>query len=402
MRESKNIMEDANMGNKVMHRVDVQVALLVVILVTISSVATYYLVYTMSYKETIRELEQEVIAIEEKVEKELDSKVFNEIDSKEDMTGELYQEAYEFLSTARETSGAKYLYIATRNKDGELIYHIDGLAADDPDFRNVGDLIEPEFQEPLIQALNNEIVMPGDILDTEWGHVFVAYFPLTNEEGEVVAAIGVEFPADSQVAAYDKIRFNVGIFIVIMCIVSGTLARIFFKRISNPYFKDIYNTDSLTGLKNRNAFDMDIQNAIQRKRVSGATLILTDLNGLKNVNDELGHKVGDFYIETCAKALVVEGMKECIPYRIGGDEFATIIPRGKEVKPEDYIEAVKKNIETLCKGKIENAAVAMGYAVCEDVNLEAWEETQRKADKEMYKDKRAFYENNKELDKRRK
>ncbi len=389
------------MLKRVLQRVDTQVTILIVIMVALSGCVIYTLVYSMSYKEMINMLSQNVNSLATHIDESLNMDVFSKVTTKEDMSEDIYTEAHIYLDKIRTISEIKYLYTATKNENGDLIYHIDGLPYDDPEFRNVGDLIESDFIEPLSKALQNNIVMPDDILETPWGSVFVAYYPLHDEEGNVVAALGIEFPAERQYNVYEDIRLFVTIVLFIICFLTGIVSRILFQRISNPHFRDIYNTDSLTKLKNRSAFDTDIHNGIHRQKLNGIILVITDLNGLKPVNDKFGHKMGDFYIESCAKALLVESMDYCIVYRIGGDEFATIIPAVHSSKVEEYIEIVQEQLIKICESALPSASVSMGYAECEGTSLSAWEKVLKDADEAMYNNKRAYYEKNKALNERK-
>ncbi len=398
---SNAIEKGEAMPKKLLQRVYVQVAILVVTMIAFTGILIFYLTYSMSYREMINMLESNVNTLALHIEDNLNTDIFTEIKTKEDMSRQSYDEAHIFLDTIRTMSKIKYLYTATLNDTGDLVYHVDGLPYGDADFRNVGDLIDVEFQAPLLAALNNEIVMHEDILNTEWGNVFVAYYPLHDSNGNVVAALGIEFPADNQHKAFQNIRLVVSLVMIIICIISGYLARYLFTRISNPYFKDLYNTDSLTKLKNRAAFDTDVYNDIQRHRLKGVVLVITDLNGLKPVNDKYGHKMGDFYINACATALIIEKMNYCIVYRIGGDEFATLIPSEYSSNADSYIELVRKKLSILCNDLIPPASVSMGYAVCSGVTLEAWEKTYQKADEAMYLDKREYYKKHKSLDGRK-
>ncbi len=370
-------------------------------MVVILGFAVYAVVYNMSYDEMINMLEQTVLNVVEYIDDEIEVEYFEQIKSFEDMDSDAYLNAHSFLNDVRTLSGAKYLYLAVENDEEELIYHVDGLSYGDPDFRNVGDLIEPEFQEPLLVALNDNIVMPDDILNTEWGDVFIAYYPIHNHEGSVVAALGIEFPADSQYLAFQRIKYIVSLFIVIACILSGALAHILFKKISNPYLKNIYTTDSLTKLKNRTAFDVDIHNGIIQQSLAETTLVYADLNGLKLVNDKKGHKMGDYYIQSCAKALLLDDMGHYLVYRIGGDEFAIIFPTNDANVVESYISSVKVSLKEICNDLLPEASVSMGYAICNNSSMEAWKVAQREADANMYEDKKRFYEKNKELDGRK-
>ncbi len=389
------------MNNKLLQRVDIQVTILVVVIVAFSVFFVFSLVYSMSYKEMLNMLEEDVNSLASHIEKNLNNEIFLEITDKDDMQQESYIKAQAFLDRIRSVSKVKYLYTAITNTKKELIYHVDGLPYDDPDFRNVGDLIESDFTEPLLKALQGTTVMPDDILKTEWGIVYIAYYPLHDKSGDVVAALGIEFPAERQYIAYRNIRIIINFVIAILCLLAGIVARSLFQRISNPHFRDIYNTDSLTKLKNRSAFDTDINNYIHRQRLDGVVLVITDLNGLKPINDTFGHKMGDFYIESCAKALVATNMQNNVVYRIGGDEFVTLIPAENYNMVDMYIQSVKENVHILCSKKIANASVAMGYAVCKGTDLTSWEKAQKAADEAMYKDKRTYYEKNKSLNTRR-
>lgn len=389
-----NLLEGILFVNKkLLNRVDVQVSLLVTAVVLVSSLSIFALVYTLSYQEMLSMMEENVNSLADYIDAGMNKDIFQAIQVEEDMESDGYAEVHGFLNDARMISGTKYLYTAIRNDDGDLIYHIDGLDFDDEDFRNVGDLIEEDFQEPLITALEGEIVMPDDILNTEWGDVFVAYYPLHNEEGETVAVVGIEFPADSQYQSFQSIRTYTIFLIIVVCIIAGLVVHILFRRISNPHFKDIYNSDYLTRLKNRTAFELDIQNSIYQKNAQGYILVLTDLNGLKQVNDQSGHKAGDRYIQACAQALDVPGLEDSVIYRIGGDEFATIIPPYYSTQISVYMERVKEKIKEVQSTEIPHPSVAMGYATCQGNSLLHWEEAQKEADLAMYQDKQSYYQN---------
>lgn len=86
--------------------------------------------------------------------------------------------------------------------------------------------------------------------------------------------------------------------------------------------------DALTGLKNRRAFDVALQEVHARiQRYGGqASLLLLDMSRFKSINDTYGHDVGDR-----ALTRVAEGLDRCLrqtdsAYRLGGDEFAVMLP----------------------------------------------------------------------------
>ncbi|MGW2860349.1 GGDEF domain-containing protein [Streptomyces sp. SDr-06] len=87
-------------------------------------------------------------------------------------------------------------------------------------------------------------------------------------------------------------------------------------------------TDPLTGLANRRAVDMRLDEAIERHRVDASvvSLVVCDLNGLKRVNDTLGHAVGDRLLERFGSVLSLCGamLPGALAARLGGDEFCLL------------------------------------------------------------------------------
>ncbi len=197
----------------------------------------------------------------------------------------------------------------------------------------------------------------------------------------------------------DSLFIHPIVMMILIYLLMSTIAYCIFRRVSNPNFKDVYNTDSLTQVKNRNAFDADIYNLMGKQKFDELYLIIADLNSLKKVNDNYGHKVGDSYIIACAQALSVEMVEDYVVYRIGGDEFATLL-EAEEGSVKKYIEAVKEKLSVEYKEKIPFASVSMGYAKCRNGGIDKWEQSRQEADQAMYSDKKRFYETYKEFDER--
>ncbi|HLL33782.1 MAG TPA: GGDEF domain-containing protein [Streptomyces sp.] len=121
-------------------------------------------------------------------------------------------------------------------------------------------------------------------------------------------------------------------------------------------------TDSLTGLANRRAVDMRLDEAVERHRREGVvvSLVVCDLNGLKRVNDTLGHAVGDRLLERFGSVLSLCGamLPGALAARLGGDEFCLLV-----VGPP--AEDVVKVADELCRRAAElelGEGVACGVA----------------------------------------
>lgn len=110
--------------------------------------------------------------------------------------------------------------------------------------------------------------------------------------------------------------------------------------------KEAY-TDGLTGLKNRKAFDEDLDTAIQQSSEDEETefaLLMLDIDHFKEFNDNYGHQVGDQVLRLVAKTLT-DGIKgRDTAYRFGGEEFVIILPNTGDKGGTAVAEALRKSI----------------------------------------------------------
>jgi len=146
-------------------------------------------------------------------------------------------------------------------------------------------------------------------------------------------------------------------------------------------FEILSYSDSLTMLYNRNKYNQIVEK-YQDKTIESIGVAFLDLNGLKQVNDEFGHKVGDALIQNAARqiSLVFQDMG----YRIGGDEFVIMAFGMPENEFTEKMQSVKAAMN---KQKI---SISIG---------EAWQSTDcdlsdllKDADGRMYQEKRKYYE----------
>lgn len=88
---------------------------------------------------------------------------------------------------------------------------------------------------------------------------------------------------------------------------------------------EMYNTDTLTGLRNRRGFEVEYKQMLNDKRPDQAlTVMLVDLDGLKYINDNFGHKEGDYAIHAVALAMKLLCPEGSIFTRFGGDEMLAV------------------------------------------------------------------------------
>ncbi len=134
--------------------------------------------------------------------------------------------------------------------------------------------------------------------------------------------------------------------------------------------------DSLTGIFNRRSFERDARREIGRAARHGGvfSLVMVDLDGLKAVNDREGHGAGDARLRTLAQA-VDDGLRqEDAVYRIGGDEFAVLLPG-----------ATAQQAETVMSRVAEACPVAFSWGVAAGpADGTAPDELLSAADKRLY------------------
>ena len=97
--------------------------------------------------------------------------------------------------------------------------------------------------------------------------------------------------------------------------------------------------DSLTGLPNRRAFDAHVGREIDSG--VGFALVLCDMDNLKTLNDTHGHEAGDEALQLLAAALQSQLRRSDEAYRVGGDEFAVILPAANRLDAERVVRRLR-------------------------------------------------------------
>lgn len=378
------------MKNKKISRVDLQVSLFTAIVVMLSFLCIYIIYYHVTYADMINSLKERVFAIHNYLDDKISNGTFAEISSIEDEDKESYKNLKNVLDNIKEATGVMYLYTAKKNSDGDFVYVVDGLDYSAPDFRHPGDLIEKEIYSSMERALLGEVILPKDIKKTDWGKIFITYFPI-HEGDEIVGVLGIEFEAEHQYNTYHMLKIITPLIALTACFIAMNIAIVLFKRISNPSHQDMFNTDQLSQLKNRNAYDIDIQNMAVTKRLSGVAMVVMDLNHLKYVNDHMGHYEGDRYIQCASSALKSAAGNDAVSYRVGGDEFIMIIRDADQNKAEDCMERIQTEFMKLRFTCDKNLSIAMGYAIYDEELDQDLYDTGKRADQMMYENKKNYY-----------
>lgn len=186
--------------------------------------------------------------------------------------------------------------------------------------------------------------------------------------GAVVGFLGVDNPR----AHYDDATLLASI----QFFVTNSLDR----KKQQAYLEKLSYRDMLTGLYNRNRYieRLEAYKQVQDQQIGA---IYIDLNGLKKVNDEQGHRAGDELIVRAAGTIA--GIFAEDAYRVGGDEFVVIL---LDVSREEFA----RKTEQLRRQMQENSVDASIGGVWQ-ASTENLEDLLRLADENMYREKKRYY-----------
>ena len=151
----------------------------------------------------------------------------------------------------------------------------------------------------------------------------------------------------------------------------------------------LIDTDPLTGLANRRAFTARLAGEVERARRHGhmLTLVILDLDDFKSVNDSHGHQAGDAVLAEVGRCIATTSRAGELVARIGGEEFAWILP---QVDSAGAIIAVERARAAIARIEVEGiSGITCSAGVCDLSVARDVFELQHRADRALYSAKRA-------------
>ena len=118
----------------------------------------------------------------------------------------------------------------------------------------------------------------------------------------------------------------------------------------------------------------------ENKKYCPLAVVMCDLNGLKEINDQKGHDAGDKFIVQTAQTLKAVFGKRHV-YRLGGDEFIAVLPNITHLAFQQLLESAKSQLGT---------TVSLGTAINDTMDTD-FESLLKAADAEMYEKKKQYY-----------
>ena len=144
--------------------------------------------------------------------------------------------------------------------------------------------------------------------------------------------------------------------------------------------------DSLTGLFNRNYFEQEMRR-VAESRYSKAGLIICDVDCLKFINDTLGHKSGDTLIQAAGATLLSSFRVSDMVARIGGDEFAVLLPDASQKDLDQAVKRIQKNMRRFSRQNPEFPLhMSIGFSLADEPPFDM-QALFKQADDAMYQNK---------------
>ena len=219
--------------------------------------------------------------------------------------------------------------------------------------------------------------------DTDWrthGSEHLAV-PLRTGDGRVLGVMGLAGGDDEVLFAQHHLAM--------LDFWSGQIAATIERKNAENHLRFVSLHDALTKLYNRNYFEEEMKR-LDRRRSGAVAIVVFDLDGLKMVNDTLGHEQGDRMLVVAAQSLRSAFRDGDVVARIGGDEFAALLEDASEELLGQIRERIRQSTELANRQQPDEVALpislSMGYALSVGSGT-PMRELFRQADNSMYREK---------------
>jgi diguanylate cyclase (GGDEF)-like protein len=172
-------------------------------------------------------------------------------------------------------------------------------------------------------------------------------------------------------------------------LVQVALTDITARKKAEAYLEYLGTHDVLTRTLNR-SFYVDELNRIERRGIHPVTIIIADLNGLKTANDDLGHSVGDALLRRAGEVFGSLVEKPASVARIGGDEFAVLLP-GTDAAGGEAVLATLAELIEVNNQYYPDLELSMSIGISTSRPGDRLEQVVKRADLQMLHTKRLHY-----------
>lgn len=379
--------------------------IIALVLILLSNIGMGITLVVMSKNALREQVEQRMLDVANTAAAQLDGDALGSITA-DDKNSDNYNKALGILRSFQSSINLDYIYAIRKDGDSTFSFLID------PDPDSPGEFgLKIQTTDALVTASKGTAAVDKQPYEDQWGVFYSAYSPVFDSEGEVAAIVGVDFNAnwyDSMLSSHKVVFVILTMIVITMAIVLTFTMRAFvLEDEKNRYKKELEKTvkrereqkqelgsakllaytDPLTGVKNKLAYIEQVEllnNDIEAEKIEEFGVVVFDLNGLKIINDTLGHAAGDKYIKAGSRLICLKFCHSPV-YRIGGDEFVVLL-QGMDYKYrqellDEFDIQVERNLE---KGDV---VVAAGMSIFDKDTDEDYLSVFGKADKNMYERK---------------
>lgn len=357
----------------------------VILLITVLVIAggVFSTVFVLSYNAMVNDIRNRAGGVKDFILDNLYAEDLVDIggDSPESMAASLHIQ--KVLDRLRVAGNLSRLYIAKENERGEIITTMRALPGGQTDYLPSGRL-EADLQLSWHEGV---AVMGEGIYQTDTGSVYTIFWPIKNQEHQLVGVVGMEFDANIIYSSYRQAGLYSLALAGALFVLISVIAYLSMSRVTESAYKKLAYTDLLTGYENRMAFEHRLNECSGLVREGkNIALIIFDVNNLKTINDTIGHDAGDTYIMNTARMIFENLDGKGSLYRIGGDEFASVVVEQKESDLERIVESLRK--EKRAAYKKQPFSCAWGAATFLSGVDGTLKDTLKRADEAMYVEKK--------------
>jgi len=234
------------------------------------------------------------------------------------------------------------------------------LAQTDKLFR---DDMRPHFAEQLVDLWQGRLFQQREVvnyaLDGDKVHVYMQFSVMPGHE-----------------ALWDQVLVS--------------LTDISARKKAEAYLEYLGMHDALTGLRNRSFFSDEL-NRLERHGPWPVSVVIVDMNNLKVVNDDLGHAGGDALLRRVGEILRKAVDRPCTASRIGGDEFALLLPGTDARACEHRVEQLHELLALNNQFNAASTPLSLAIGSATSAQGERMEALVHRADQQMYETKRRHY-----------
>jgi diguanylate cyclase (GGDEF)-like protein len=289
------------------------------------------------------------------------------------------------MRTIKEKSDATFIYTSKYLDDQASAFILDGEKSGTVLFSPFGSHDGMDEKE-LHTFLTGESTVSNLKEDPEWGTYLSAYAAIIDSrDRSVVGLVGVDYSEDhfdqltSRFALLLNFSFAIFTLVTALALYAAILT-----------IQDHSGLDELTGLGNKRAFNRTLHLIIAeaKKRNQPFVLCMLDIDCFKSINDSYGHPVGDLVLQSMGKALLDLTQRNRSCFRIGGDEFALILPSSSRLQAVQAKQELCNHFKHLDIPSLQDRKVTVSIGIGEWVTGITAETLVSYADKDLYEQKR--------------